>query len=132
MCEYVCVCKYLCVYMITLEQNVLIAANSPACYIWIVSDITNCYTCLFSASVIFLLFLFGIVCARMCVSVCVCAAVNGHACYIWIGNDITNSNTCLFSVSFFPPSFIPFSISMCKQVCVSQCVYVCVSVFVSV
>ena len=38
-----------------------------ACYIWIVNDMTDCNTCLFSVSGFFLLFYFEIVCVRLCV-----------------------------------------------------------------
>ena len=49
--------------------------NSPACYIWIVNDITDSNTCLFSVSVFFVCVLFWnsmckVVC--MCEGVCVC------------------------------------------------------------
>ena len=56
MCVSQCVC--LCV-----------AVNSPACHIWIVNDITDCNTILFSVSGFCLLFYFGIVCVRCCVCV---------------------------------------------------------------
>ena len=94
-----------CVYV-----GVCVAVNSPACYIWIVNDITYCKTCLFYVSGLFELFCFRIVCVRMCL--CVCVAVNSHASYRWIVNDITDCNS-LFSVSVFL-----FWSSMCKVVCV--------------
>ena len=50
-----------------------VAVISHVCYIRIVNDITDFNTCLFSVSVFFfLLFYFGIVCVRLCVSVFVC------------------------------------------------------------
>ena len=46
------------------------AVNSPACYIWIVNDITDASTCLFQFFFLFfLLFCFGIVCVKWCVCV---------------------------------------------------------------
>ena len=57
--------------MITLQKNVLIiiAVDSPACNIWIVNDITDCNTCLFSVSgFIFSLFQNSM---YVCISVCV-------------------------------------------------------------
>ena len=63
----------MCVY-VCLSVCVCLAVNSPACYIWIVNDITDFNTCLFSVSGFCLLFYFGIVCVRWCVRdyVCVC------------------------------------------------------------
>ena len=48
-----CVCERICscVYMITLEDNVLIAVSSHAYYIMIVNDIIDCNSSLFSVSV---------------------------------------------------------------------------------
>ena len=71
----------------------------PVIYIWIVNDVTDCNTCLFSVSGLFLSFYFEIVCVRRCVCLCVRVAVNSRACYIWIVNDITDSNICFFSLS---------------------------------
>ena len=65
-CECMCVSVCLCVY---------VAVNSHACYIWIVNDITDYNTCLFSVSGFFLLFCLGIVCVRCCVCVCVSVCV---------------------------------------------------------
>ena len=66
-----------------------------------VNDITDCKTCLFYVSGLFVLFCFSIVCVYMCLSVClcVCVGVNFHDCYRWIVNNITDCNSCLFSVS---------------------------------
>ena len=65
-----------------------VAVNSHACYIWIVNDITDCNTCLFSV-LVFFCFRKGSVCVSC---VCVCLAVNSPVCYIWIVNDVTDSN----------------------------------------
>ena len=82
MCVSVCVC---------------VAVNSHASYIWIVNDMTDSNTCLFSAAVFHflfsLLFCFGIICIRRCLCLSVWGrgvrvAVNSHACYIWIVNYI--------------------------------------------
>ena len=67
------------------------------------------------------------VCARMCVSVCVCVAVNGHACYIWIGNDITNFILVCFLYHFLSLLLFRFGL-----VCVNRCVCLSVSMSVSV
>ena len=56
MCLSVCVRVFVCV-----------AVNSLACYRWIVKDITDCNSCLFSVSVCVVLF-----CSCMCKVVCVC------------------------------------------------------------
>ncbi len=69
--SHVCVC--LCDYIVT---KLLTAVNIHACYIWIVNDITDSNTGLFSVSFFFFFFFkfcFGIVCVRKCVSVCVCS-----------------------------------------------------------
>ena len=66
---------------------VSVAVNSHACYRWIVNDITDCNSCLFSVSVCVILFwscmckvvcvreclsfYFGLVCVRLSVYVCV-------------------------------------------------------------
>ena len=66
-------CVSMCVYMITLSKDIGIVANSLACEIWIVIDITDCKPCLFYLSGLFVLFCFRIVCVRMiiCLSACV-------------------------------------------------------------
>ena len=51
-----------------LEENIGIVANSLACLIWIVNDITDCKTCL--------CFYFSIVCVMWCVCVSVCLSVS--------------------------------------------------------
>ena len=60
MCVYVFECVHACVCM-------YVAVNSHACYRWIVNDITDCKTCLFYVSGLFVLFCFSIVCVQMCV-----------------------------------------------------------------
>ena len=62
MCVYVfkCVHVYVCV-----------AVNSHACYRWIVKDITDCNSCLFSVSVFVFLF-WSCVCKVVCDCVCLC------------------------------------------------------------
>ena len=89
---------------------------------WIVNDITDCKTCLFHVSGLFVLFCFRIlfvscfrsfcfilfqdsmcedvfICLSACVHVfCVCGGVNSHACYRRIVNDITDCKSCLFYV----------------------------------
>ena len=52
--------------------GVCVDVNSHACYIWIVNDITDCNTCLFSVAGFFL-FCFRKVCVwkRVCLGVCV-------------------------------------------------------------
>ena len=93
---------------------------------WIVNDITDCKSCLFYVSGLFVLFCFSIVCVRMCLSVClhvfVCVyvAVNSHACGRWIANDITDCNSCLFSVSV---CVVLFWSCMCQVVCLYVCVF---------
>ena len=59
----------MCVDMIRLLENIGIVANSLACEIGIVNDITNCKPCLFYVSGLFVLFCFSIVFVRMCVYV---------------------------------------------------------------
>ena len=51
------------------------AAVSHACYIWIVNDITDSSTCLFSVAGFFL-FCFRKVCVRKCVYVCLGVCVS--------------------------------------------------------
>ena len=46
---------------------VCVGVNSHACYRWIVNDITDCYSCLFSVSVFVFPFW-----SCMCQVVCVC------------------------------------------------------------
>ena len=58
MCVYVSEC--LCVS---------VAVNSHACYIWIVNNITDCNSCLFSVSVCVFLF-WSCVCKVVCVCLC--------------------------------------------------------------
>ena len=59
-------CWSMCVDMIRLSENIGIVANSLACEIGIVNDITNCKPCLFYVSGLFVLFCFSIVFVRMC------------------------------------------------------------------
>ena len=58
MCLSMCMRVFVCVY---------VAVNSHACYRWIVNDITDCNSCLFSVSVCVCLFW-----SCMCKVVCVC------------------------------------------------------------
>ena len=53
--------------------GVCVDVNSHACYTWIVNDITDCNTCLFSVAGFFLFFCFRKVCVwkRVCLGVCV-------------------------------------------------------------
>ena len=60
MCKVVCVSEYVCVF--TFEENIGILPNSLACQIWIVNDVTDCKTCLFYVSGLFILFCFRIGC----------------------------------------------------------------------
>ena len=55
---------------------VSVAVNSHACYIWIVNDITDSNTCLFSVAGFFLFFCFRKVCVRKCVYVGLGVCVN--------------------------------------------------------
>ena len=95
---------------------------------WIVNDITDCKTCLFYVSGLFVLFCFSIVFVRMCVyvsdclraCVCVYVAVNSYAYYRWIRNDITDFNSCLFSVAVCVFLFWSF---MCQMVCACVCLF---------
>ena len=49
-----------------------VAVNSHTCCIWIVNDITDSDTCLFSVSYFFLSFYFCILPVRKYVSICAC------------------------------------------------------------
>ena len=128
MCKVMCVCLWvcMCVYMIRFKQTILIAVNSPVCYIWIVNGRTDSNT-YFLSRVSFFVFqnnMFKDVCTRECACVCVCVAVNSYGSYIWIVNDITDSNICINTSfkkkkSLFP--FIRFQDNMCQEVCVSLC-----------
>ena len=53
MCVYMCVCVHVFVC-------VCVSVNIHVCYRWIVNDITDCNSCLFSVSVC--VFLFSCVC----------------------------------------------------------------------
>ena len=59
MCLSVCARVFVCV-----------AVNSHACYRWIVNDITDCNSCLFSVSVFVVLF-WSCMCQMVCVYICV-------------------------------------------------------------
>ena len=87
-------------------------------------DITDCKTCLFYVSGLFVLFCFRIVCVYVFkyMRVCVRVQLLSRACYRWIVNDITDCNSCLFSVSV---CVVLFYSCMCKvvSVCVRLCVY---------
>ena len=52
-----------------------VAVNRLDCYIWIVNDITDCNTCLFSVSVFSFLLFQNSMCKEVCVCVCVCVCV---------------------------------------------------------
>ena len=70
MCKEVCVCASVCVCVV----------NSHACCIWIVNDINDSNTCLFSVSVFLLSLYFGIVCVRRCVCMCKCVCLSVCSC----------------------------------------------------
>ena len=62
MCLNVCVRVFVCVY---------VTVNSQACCRWIVNDITDCNSCLFSVAVCVFLF-WSWMCKVVCVCVCFC------------------------------------------------------------
>ena len=131
MCKVMCVCLWvcMCVYMIRFKQTILIAVNSPVCYIWIVNGRTDSNT-YFLSRVSFFVFqnnMFKDVCTRECARVCVCVAVNSYGSYIWIVNDITDSNICI-NTSFKKKKKVCFLLSDFRIVCVRRCVCLCVAV----
>ena len=72
MCLSVVVCLY--------DSVVRKYWNSLACEIRIVNDITDCKTCLFNVSGLFVLFCFRTVCVRVCVYVFECVRAFSCVC----------------------------------------------------